>query len=150
MDMVKYILKRLAFAVLTFLIIISVCFILIRLLPVEDPVMFGKDMQLVLQSRVRQGICDAQGNPIPLMEQYFNFLTKTLIGFNWGVGEKMYFARDCFQVFLEKLPSTVIVNAYSSLLAVPIGLVLGIYAALKKNKWQDHLISTGVMIINSR
>ena len=149
MDMVKYILKRLAFAVLTFLIIISVCFILIRLLPVEDPVMFGKDMQLVLQSRVRQGICDAQGNPIPLMEQYFNFLTKTLIGFNWGVGEKMYFARDCFQVFLEKLPSTVIVNAYSSLLAVPIGLVLGIYAALKKNKWQDHLISTGVMIMVS-
>ena len=149
MDMFKYILKRLAFAILTFLIIISVAFILIRLLPVEDPVMFGKDMALVLQSRVRQGICDSQGNPIPLIEQYYNFLTKTLIGFNWGIGEKLYFAQDCFGVFLSKLPSTVIVNAYSSLLAVPMGLILGIYAALKKNKWQDHVISTGVMIMVS-
>ena len=35
------------------------------------------------------------------------------------------------------------------LIAVPIGLLLGIYAALKKNKWQDHVISTGVMIFIS-
>ena len=33
--------------------------------------------------------------------------------------------------------------------AVPLGLLLGIYAALKKNKWQDHVISTGVMIFVS-
>jgi oligopeptide transport system permease protein len=52
-------------------------------------------------------------------------------------------------VFLEKLPNTVLVNAYSSLFAVPTGLCLGIYAALKKNKWQDHLISTGVMVLVS-
>ena len=33
--------------------------------------------------------------------------------------------------------------------AVPLGLLFGIYAALKKNKWQDHLISTGVMVMVS-
>ena len=33
--------------------------------------------------------------------------------------------------------------------AVPLGLMFGIYAALKKNKWQDHLISTGVMVMVS-
>ena len=27
--------------------------------------------------------------------------------------------------------------------------LLGIFAALKKNKWQDHFISTGVMIVIS-
>ena len=52
-------------------------------------------------------------------------------------------------MFLSKLPSTVLVNLYSSLLAVPIGLMMGIYAALKKNKWQDHVISTGVMVLVS-
>jgi len=52
-------------------------------------------------------------------------------------------------VFLQKLPNTIVLNAYSSLMAVPLGLLLGILAALKKNKWQDHLISTGVMVLVS-
>lgn len=149
MSTFKYVLKRLAFMVLTFLIIISVCFILVRLLPSEPATMFGKDMALVEQSRIRQGLLDINGNPIPLSQQYWNFITKTLIGGNWGMSERLYPMQDCFKVFLEKLPNTVLVNAYSSLIAVPLGLILGIYAALKKNKWQDHLISTGVMVMVS-
>lgn len=149
MDMAKYVVKRLLFMLLTFLIIISIAFVLVRLLPNETPDMFGKDKELVLKSRYRQGLCDINGNPIPMIEQYWNFVTKTLIGGNWGVSEKMYFGQSCFSVFLEKLPATVLVNAYSSLFAVPLGLVLGIYAALKKNRWQDHFISTGVMIMVS-
>ena len=149
MTMAKYVVKRVLFMLVTFLIIISIAFILIRLLPNEPPTQFGKDMQLVLQSRYRQGIADKNGNPIPLFIQYINFLKNTIIGFNWGVSEKLYFGQDCFAVFLDKLPSTILVNAYSSLLAVPLGLMFGIYAALKKNKWQDHVISTGVMILVS-
>ena len=149
MTMAKYVLKRVLFMLLTFLIIISIAFILIRLLPNEPPEQFGKDMQLVLQSRYRQGLTDINGNPIPLFIQYINFLKKTILGFNWGVSEKLFFGQDCFTIFLSKLPSTIFVNAYSSLLAVPLGLIFGIYAALKKNKWQDHLISTGVMVLVS-
>ena len=149
MSMAKYVLKRVLFMLLTFLIIISICFILIRLLPNDPPQQFGKDMQLVLNQRFRQGLIDKDGNPIPLMVQYVNFLKKTIIGFNWGISEKLYLGQECFDVFLEKLPSTILVNAYSSLLAVPLGLMFGIYAALKKNKWQDHVISTGVMVLVS-
>lgn len=149
MNTAKYVAKRLAFMIVTFFIIISACFILIRLLPNETVTMFGKDMSLVLQSRYRQGLTDINGNPIPMIQQYWNFVTKTLIGGNWGLSEKLYFGQDCFQIFLSKLPSTMLVNAYSSLFAVPIGLILGIYAALKKNRWQDHVISTGVMIMVS-
>jgi len=149
MNTAKYVLKRVLFMILTFFIIISACFILIRLLPNETATMFGKDMQLVLQSRYRQGLTDINGNPIPLMQQYLNFVKNTLIGGNWGTSEKLYFGQDCFKIFTSKLPNTVLVNMYASLIAVPIGLMLGIYAALKKNKWQDHLISTGVMIMVS-
>ena len=149
MNTAKYVLKRVLFMLLTFFIIISACFILIRLLPNETATMFGKDMQLVLQSRYRQGLTDINGNPIPLMEQYINFVKNTLIGGNWGTSEKLYFGQNCMDVFTSKLPATVLVNMYSSLLAVPVGLMLGIYAALKKNKWQDHVISTGVMVMVS-
>ena len=149
MSTAKYVLKRVLFMLLTFLIIISIAFILVRLLPNDPPQQFGKDMQLVLNQRFRQGLIDKDGNEIPLMVQYVNFLKKTIIGFNWGVSEKLYFGQECFDIFLEKLPSTILVNAYSSLLAVPLGLMFGIYAALKKNKWQDHVISTGVMVLVS-
>ncbi len=145
----KYVLRRLAFAVVVFFIIISICFVLVRMLPNESATIFGKDMQLVLQSRVRQGIVDAQGNPIPMIQQYWNFVKRTLIGGYWGMSEKLYPGQDCFTVFLSKLPFTVMINAYSSIFAVPTGLILGIYAALKKNKWQDHLISTGIMVLVS-
>ena len=147
--MLKYLCKRVVFLLLTLLIILSICFLLIRLLPNEDVTMFGKDMELVAMNRYRQGLTDIHGNPIPLIRQYGNFLVRTVLGGNWGTSEKLYYGQDCLQVFVSKLPATVLVNAYASLLAVPLGLLLGIYAALKKNRWQDHLISTGVMILVS-
>lgn len=149
MSTFKYVLKRLLFMLVTFFIIISICFVLIRLLPNDPPEQFGKDMQLVLQSRYRQGLTDINGKPIPLLTQYWKFIKDTLLGGNWGMSEKLYFGQDCFQIFLQKLPATILVNAYASLIAVPLGLLLGILAALKKNKWQDHVISTGVMIMVS-
>lgn len=61
----------------------------------------------------------------------------------------MYEALEVWDIMMQKLPYTIIVNLYSIFLAVPLGLILGIYAALKKNKWQDHVISTTVMVFIS-
>lgn len=149
MDMLKYVLKRIAFLFVVFFIIISMCFLLIRLLPNDSPMNYGDDADLILMNRWRQGLCDKNGNPIPLGTQYLRFVKNTLIGGNWGLSEKLYFGNNCFDIFLEKLPATMLLNIYSSLFAVPVGLLLGIYAALRKNKWQDHLISTGVMVMVS-
>ena len=44
---------------------------------------------------------------------------------------------------------TVLVNLYSFIISVPIGIGLGVVAAIKKNKWQDHTISTLVMLFVS-
>ena len=52
-------------------------------------------------------------------------------------------------LFTVHLPATMLVNSYAMLFSVPLGLLFGIYAALRKNKWQDHFISTAVMIFVS-
>ena len=65
--MASYIAKRIGFLLLTFLIIISMCFVFIRLLPDDPPVQFGKDMQLVLQRRYRQCLAAIIGNPNHLL-----------------------------------------------------------------------------------
>lgn len=143
--MFKYVLKRLLLMFCVFMIIITMCFFLVKLLPDEPPAAQpGSDAYNIIMMRR-----ELLGYNKPLPEQYMIFLTKTLFGGDWGLSEKMYPNLEVWNVFLEKLPSTMLVNVYTMIFAVPIGLMLGIYAALKKNKWQDHLISTGVMVFIS-
>ena len=142
-NMFKYVLKRIGLMLVVFFIIISICFVLVKLLPNTEATQFGKDRAIIEQRRAQLGYDK------PLIVQYGIFIQKTLLGFNWGVSEELYRGQDVWQIFVSKLPPTMLVNTYTMLIAVPIGLLLGIYAALKKNKWQDHVISTGVMIFIS-
>ena len=68
---------------------------------------------------------------------------------DFGIGFTIYGGKDVLSVLNEKLPSTIYLNIWSSLIAIPIGILLGIIAALKKNKWQDQLISVLVMLFIS-
>ena len=141
--MVKYIVKRLLLMVMVFMIIISICFVLVKLLPNKPAEQFGKDMALIEMRR------EALGYNKPILEQYVIFLQKSLLGFDWGVSESLYVGQDVWGKFMEKMPATVAVNLYTMIFAVPLGLMFGIYAALKKNRWQDHFISTAVVVFVS-
>ncbi len=138
----RYILKRLALLVLTFLIICTLCFVLIKLLPLPAIKEQGRDSALLLARR------EAMGYNKPIFIQYFLYWQHVLHG-DFGLGEQMYIGQEVATVLADKIPYTVTVNLYAMVLAVPLGLVLGIYAALRKNRWQDHLISTGVMVFIS-
>ena len=141
--MVKYVLKRIALMFFVFFTILTVCFVLVKLLPLVDAKQFGKDMNLIQQRR------EALGYNKPILIQYLIFLKRSVIGGDWGISEALYRSQDVWKVFTSKLPATMMVNIYSMLLAIPSGLLLGIFAALKKNKWQDYLISTLVMVFIS-
>ena len=137
-----YILKRLGLMVLTFLIICTICFVLIKLLPLPAIKEQGRDAALRLARR------EAMGYNKPILTQYFLYWKHILRG-DFGLGEQMYVGQEVSSVLLQKIPYTVTVNLYAILLSVPLGLLLGIYAALRKNRWQDHTISTGVMVFIS-
>ena len=141
--MTKYIIKRILLMFLTLFIIMTICFVLIKLLPLPAIKQMGRDVNLVLAKR------EQMGYNRPLMVQYYLFLKSIITHWDWGVGEQMYTGRSVWQVMTQKLPYTVLVNLYSILLAIPLGLGLGTLAALKKNKWQDHTISTVVVVFIS-
>ena len=141
--MVRYVIKRLLLMIMVFMIIITMCFILIKLLPNKPAQQFGKDMQLIEMRR------EALGYNKPLIQQYGIFLRKSLLGGDWGVSEQLYVGQDVWAKFIEKMPATVAVNLYTMLFAVFLGLLFGIYAALHKNRWQDQVISTLVVIFVS-
>lgn len=141
--MLKYVLKRIALMIFVLFVILTMCFILVKLLPVTDATQFGKDMELILQRR------EALGYNKPLLVQYAIFLGKSVFGGDWGISEALYRGQEVWQVFISKIPATLLVNVYAMCFSVPMGLLLGIYAALKKNKWQDYVISTLVVVFIS-
>ena len=141
--MTKYIIKRILLMFLTLFIIMTMCFVLVKLLPLPAVREMGRDINLVLAKREKMGYNK------PILVQYYYFWRNIILDWDWGVGEQMYQGYSVWGVMMQKLPYTVLVNLYSILFAIPLGLGFGIYAALKKNKWQDHVISTLVMVFIS-
>ena len=141
--MVKYVIKRLLLAALTLFVIMSMCFILIKLLPL--PAVTGSEATVAIIEARREAL----GYYLPIMEQFFLFWQRIFTSFDWGIGESMYQTQSVLEIIGQKLPATIGVNVYSLIFSIPIGIGLGIFAAVKKNKWQDHTISTLVMVFIS-
>jgi oligopeptide transport system permease protein len=138
----KYILKRLGLLVFTFFVIITISFFLIRLLPQEMPL--DVNLQALIKAR-----WEALGYNKPIIVQYGIYLRNIFTKFDFGTSWKIALTTPAVEVMGSRILPTVIVNLYSLILSIPVGISLGIYAAIKKNKWQDHLISTVVIIFVS-
>ena len=142
MRMGKYVIKRVLLMILTLFIITTICFMLIRCLEHEMPT--DKVQQQLIKDRF-----EALGYNEPLLTQYGIYLRNIVTDWDWGTSWYIDKLEPAWDLLVNNLLPTVIVNVYSLVLSIPIGIMLGIYAAIKKNKWQDTLISTSVMIFVS-
>lgn len=139
----KYIVKRILLMLFTLLVITLICFVLVRMLPPAELPLNDPHTKIIELRR------EAAGYNKPYLVQFWIFLKNVVTKFDWGVSDKLYFGQDVAAIFLTKLPATVIVNLYSIILSIPIGIALGVWAALKKNTWIDYTISTLTMIVIS-
>ncbi len=127
---------------LTLFIIYSICFVLIKSLPQPMPEGNAEQVRLEMEKR------ELLGYNKPIMEQYVIYLKNILRG-DFGVSWRIESGREVSDVLFSRIPPTLIINILALLFSVPIGLLLGIIAALKKDKWQDHVITLGVMLLIS-
>ncbi len=160
MYMFKYVMKRLGLMMLTFLIIIVMCFVLIKLLPIhvnvgpdQDPLIAYK--QLEGRGWITNIRPEANGtytyDRVPILIQLWTYVKKIFTEGDFGIATTYgeYLNMPVWDVFVRKLPPTILINIYSTLLGVPIGLGLGILAALRKNKWQDQVINIFIILLIS-
>ncbi len=141
--MLKYALKRIAYMTLVILIITFMCFTLVRMLP---PVALPPgDPHTAILEKQRE----AAGYGEPYIVQFAIYLKNIFTKFDWGLSDKLYLGQPVWDIFVKKLPPSMVVNVYSIVLSIPIGIALGIFAALKKNSGLDYLISTGTMVVIS-
>lgn len=133
--MLAYIARRLVFSVFVLWGAVSVVFLVLRLVP-SDPA------QLILGSDATQAEVDAlrdqMGLSKPLIVQYGIFLTD-LVRLDFGDSYRLQ--TDAMGIVLERLPATLELASVALVIAVVIGIPLGILAALQVNRFADRLIS---------
>lgn len=140
--MTKYVIKRVLLMFFTLFVIVTICFLLIRMLPREVPV--DKKQQTVILAR-----WEALGYNKPLLTQFAIYLRNIFTKWDFGTSFYIQPMAGAWEVLTSRLLPTIMVNLYSLLFSIPLGIGFGVLAAIKKNRWQDQIISTGVMLFVS-
>ena len=169
----KYVLKRIGLALMTSFIILSLSFILIKCLPFERPVGMIEDQYAYYETQIQDGFLLSFNNPRPeygemlfkytlpgtnttlhyyqkpILDQYAQWMENIITRWDWGTSSHIMMNVEAGVIIAKQLPYTIKVNIFATLISVPLGIVLGIVAALNKNKPIDHFLSTAVMIMTS-
>lgn len=128
-----YILKRVLLGVLTYLIVISVTFWVMQLVP-GGPWTREK----ALSDAVIKVLNEKYGLDQPLYVQYFRYLGRGLM-FDFGVSY-YYKGKAVTTIIFECFKYSLLIGAVAALLALAVGLLLGTYAATHQNKFFDRFI----------
>lgn len=162
-ETLTYILKRILLMLLTFSIIFVICFVLIRLLPVNPPSGPGTDQEKFYLQQVALGrmveVGNGQYESVPVLQQLGAFVKNLFVPASYEVdGQVFYVSRWGYsmtknaspdELLMSRIPPTLLVNIYSMIFSVPLGLITGTYMALRKNKWQDNFLGIVVMLFIS-
>ena len=141
--MLKYVLTRIGAMLLSLFLVMTLSFIIVRLMPMDifdDP-----DVPLEIQKIME----DNYHLNEPIIVQYFYYIEAIVTRLYFGVSLKLFPGKDVWAVIIDKLPPTILVNGLSLLISIPLGVVFGTIAALKRNTWIDNIISFFVVIFIS-
>jgi peptide/nickel transport system permease protein len=144
----SYFARRLLLAIPVLLFSMSLTFIILRMGPL-DPVsaIVGTNNDPAYRRAVARsiGIIDAQGNRIPLWEQYIAFMTD-LLTFDLGQAWVVNRGTSVADLIASRAPRTVWLGFWSVLVALLVGIPLGFYAGLNPNTLSDYSASFGGIV----
>lgn len=86
---------------------------------------------------------------VPLINQFFSWVKNIVTRWDWGTSTRLKVNVPAFELLQERIPTTLRLNIIALFVYLPFGLLLGILAALKKNKLTDNIIQIAVMVFIS-
>jgi peptide/nickel transport system permease protein len=135
-----FLIKRLMLAVFTVWAVLTLVFVLVRIVP-GDPaqVILGDQAgrEAILALRVRLGLDK------PMAEQYVTFLAGALRG-DWGTS--MVTGQPVIGEVMKVLPWTLELTVVSILIGSVIGVPLGVWAAIRRNRLFDYVTRIASLI----
>lgn len=130
--MFKYILKRLFYTLLTIWVVITLTFFMMRAMP------GGPFDSEKMTPEAKANMEAKYGLDKPLMEQYTIYLKNLVI--NQDMGDSMkYTGKEVSDIISYSFPASAKVGIISVIIALVIGVLLGILSALKQGKWADNV-----------
>ena len=131
--MLAYIIRRVGQSVLVLLLVGLVAFSMFRF--VGDPVdnMLGQERTQADIDRLRSDL----GLDQPFPVQYWKFLQGAIEG-NFGVSYRQ--GRPVSDILVERAPATLELAAVSGVLAITIGIGLGVFTAIRRDGFAAHAI----------
>lgn len=132
--MTAFLLRRAALALLTGLAVLTLVFFVVRVLPGDPAQVILGDMA---NEEALQALRRRLGLDRSLWAQYAEFMGGALTG-NWGVS--MVSGRPVVQEVLAVLPWTLELTLVSLVLGALVGIPLGVWSAVRRNRLPDYAI----------
>ena len=142
--MIAYLLKRLAVAIPTLLILIVVSYLLMHAAP-GGPF----DTERTLPSEVMASLERKYGLDQPLVVQIWRYVVSIVIEFDFGPSFR-YTDQSVNAIIAQGFPVTLTYGAWSFAVAVLVGVALGVAAAVFHNSFLDYLavgVSIGAQVL---
>ncbi|MCD6324700.1 ABC transporter permease [Candidatus Bathyarchaeota archaeon] len=119
----KYLLKRALYMILTLFLIISVNFVLFRLMP-GDPIRLSIKSAKLTPSMVSY-LEKLYGFDKPIWMQYINYIRNLL---TLNLGYSFLYQRKALDVIAERMWNTVVLVTPATVLSIILGIILGLIA----------------------
>ncbi len=135
--MIRFIVHRLLSSIPVLFGIVTAVFVLARIIP-------GDPCRAALGERATAATCDAfsarVGLDRPIWIQFLRYLGDVLTG---DFGESFSQRRSVVAILIERLPTTIEVSLVALVIAVIVGVPLGVIAAYRRNSLAD----VGTMVV---
>ena len=129
-----YILKRIALAVLTVWVVITITFFVMRAVP-GGPFLAEK----AVSEAAMEALEAKYGMDKPVFEQYLTYLKDVVTKFDFGPSIKLR-GRMVMDVIMDGMKTSAKLGLMAAGIALVVGVVLGSVAALRRNKFVDKVI----------
>lgn len=136
--MLKFILKRVAQSIVALFVIITITFFMVRFAP-GDPFSAERKMP----EHIKQNLMEHYGLNDPLAVQYVNYLGNLVQG---DLGPSFTETRSVNQILAASFPVSLELGSWALLIALGIGLPVGITASVFKNSMADYIPMSIAMI----
>src|SRR2546428_2911880 len=128
--MARYILRRLAYSLVSLFLLSLTIFLFVRV--TGDPAVLlvepGASAADLAEIRKQFGLDQ------PLWVQYESFITHLARG---DFGQSFYYRTDVLELYLSRLPASLLLATVAMVFSLVIGLPTGIVAAVRVNGWWD-------------
>lgn len=144
--MFRYTIKRLLQSLVTVLVVVTIVFLLMRMLPTDY--FFTEDQLIHLTPEQRQEQLQAAGLLDPVPEQLVRYYGQ-IIRFDFGESRRIQSGVDVTKVIGSKFTVSMRLGCTALVIALLVGVIIGVIQTLNKDRLLDHVGTAYTVFVNA-